>query len=167
MEGTLSGMRAARGLPALGACVALAALAGCASSERDQVQAKVKQFAQATASRDSKTLCEQVLAPSLLARMKAGGITCQKAMQIFVSSVENPTVSIGRIFVNGQTASAITLTSAQGQAGSLDTIQLVKTSHGWRVASLAAPALPAGASASPTATQTTPQPPRSAGKPFG
>jgi hypothetical protein len=127
-------------LLALGACCALA---GCAS-EKDQVQAKVRQFVHATASRDARMLCEQVLAPSLLARIEAGGITCLRAMQIFVTSVKNPTLSIGKISVSGHTATAITLTSAQGQRGSLDAVQLVKTTQGWRVASLGAPVVPAG-----------------------
>jgi hypothetical protein len=142
-------MRAARGTLVLGLCCF--AGFGCGASEKDQVQAKVKQFLKATAAKDPKTLCDQVLAPSLIGRLSAGGITCTKAMQIFVSSVQSPTLAIGRINVNGQTASAITLTGARGQQGSLDAIQLVKTPQGWRVAGLGAPVLPPGAPGAATA----------------
>ena len=89
------------------------------TSERGQVQDKVKQFLHATSAKDSKTLCEQVLAPSLVGRLSAGGITCMKAMQIFVSSVHSPTLSIGPINIKGQTASAITLTTAKGDRKSV------------------------------------------------
>ncbi len=118
------------------------ALGGCGASERDQVHAKVDQFAKATAAKDPKTICDQVLAPSLIARLKAGGITCNKAMQIFVDSVQNPTLSIGRISVDGPKASVITLTGARGQQSSLDAVELIQTDNGWRVSSLAAPLLP-------------------------
>ena len=122
-------------------------LAGCGTSDRDDVQAKVQQFLHATAAKDAKTLCDQGLAPSLLERLATGGITCRQAMQIFVGNVQNPTLSIGRIDISGQTARAITLTSARGQEGSLDAIQLIKTDHGWRISSLGSPVIPPPAKA--------------------
>jgi hypothetical protein len=121
---------------------AVCALAGCGATERDQVQSKVQEFLHATTIKDTKTLCDKVLAPTLLERLAAGGITCQQAMQIFVSNVHNPTLSIGRIDVSGKSASAITLTSAKGQQGSLDAIRLVKTGSGWRISSLGSPVVP-------------------------
>jgi hypothetical protein len=114
-------------------------LSGCGASEREQVQAKVEQFVHATAAKDYKTLCGQVLAPVLLERFAAVNLPCEQAMQIALSGVHNPTLSIGRIIVNGKQASAITLTSARGQQGSRDAIGLVKTGQGWRVASLGSP----------------------------
>jgi hypothetical protein len=114
-------------------------LSGCGTSERDKVQAKVEQFLHATATKDYKTLCDQVLAPSLLERFAAVNLPCQQGMQIALGGVKNPTLSIGRIIVNGSSASAITLTSARGQQGSLDAIGLVRTRQGWRVQSLGSP----------------------------
>jgi len=131
------------GVLALAAC----SLAGCGASERDQVQAKVNQFATASAAKDYKTICGQVLAPVLLARFPQVGITCEHALHISLGAVQNPTLSIGRITVNGDHAAAITLTSARKQQGSLDAIELIKTSRGWRISSLASP-VPAGASRS-------------------
>ncbi len=46
---------------------------GCGVSAHEQVQAKVQQFAHATASRDYTTLCHQVLAPALVERLTAAG----------------------------------------------------------------------------------------------
>jgi hypothetical protein len=135
-------VRASKTIAALAAGSALAAvIAGCGSTDRDDVHAKVKQFLQATSSKDYKTLCAQVLAPTLIERVVAGGLACEQAMQIALGPVQNPTLSIGRITVKGPTASAITLTGASGQQSSLDAIQLVKTSQGWRVASLGSPAV--------------------------
>jgi hypothetical protein len=116
-----------------------APLSGCGASDHDQVQAKVEQFLHATATKDYRTLCNQVLAPSLLERLAAGGIPCEQAMQIGLGGVQGPILSIGRILVNGQRASAITLTGARGQRGSIDAIELIKTGQGWRVTSLESP----------------------------
>ena len=132
-------MRLARGMLL---AVAAAALAGCGTSERAQVQAKVQQFVKAAAARDYKTICTQVLAPPLLEHMVESGITCQQAMQIALASVTSPTLAIGQITVDGSKASAITLSTAKGQEAALAAIELVKTSQGWRVESLGAPIVP-------------------------
>jgi hypothetical protein len=103
------------------------------------VQAKVQQFARATASRDYPTLCHEVLAPSLIQRLAAANVSCPQAMRLFVGSVQNPTLSVAKVTVHGQRASAVVLAGATGQRSSLTTIELVKTKHGWRLASLASP----------------------------
>jgi hypothetical protein len=129
-------MRPARGIVLLGSALALA---GCGASAREEVQAKVEQFAHATAAGDYHTLCTQVLAPDLVAHLTAAGLSCDRAMKIFVQSVQNPTVSVSKVTVNGARASAIVLATATGQSASLESIQLIRTKHGWRLDSLAAP----------------------------
>jgi hypothetical protein len=124
------------------ACVCAAvALAGCGTSAHDQVQSKVNQFLGAIAAHDYHTLCSQVLAPSLLARLKGGGITCEQAMRISLANVHDPILSIGRITVKGSSAQAITLSGAAGQTGAFESIQLIDTGSGWRISSLAAPSV--------------------------
>ncbi|MDQ6607985.1 MAG: hypothetical protein M3Z06_15750 [Actinomycetota bacterium] len=118
-------------------------LGGCGPSDRDLVRAKVDQFLKATASKDYATMCNQVLAPALLAHLSAGGIKCEQAMQIALGGVKSPSLSIGRIDIHGQKASVITLTTAAGQQASLDAIELTKTGSGWRVESLGTPVVPA------------------------
>jgi len=127
---------ARRSLLVSAVALALLALGGCGASEQDQVRAKMSQFVTATASRDYKALCGQVLAPALLARLAAANVPCEQAMRIALSSVRSPVLSIARITVTGDSATAITLSGARGQQGSIDSIGFVKTSHGWRVASL-------------------------------
>jgi hypothetical protein len=127
---------------AAGACLcafAVLALAGCGASAHDQVQSKVNQFLGAIAGHDYRTLCTQVLSKTLLTRLAAGGIKCEQAMQISLSRVHDPILSVGRITVSGSTAQAITLSGAQGEKGAFETIELIDTSSGWRISSLATP----------------------------
>lgn len=129
-------MRLARGIVLLGSAYALV---GCGASAHQEVEAKVQQFAHATSSRDTATLCTEVLAPALVDHLTAAGLSCEQAMKVFVNSVQNPTLSISKVKVTGSTASAVVLAQASGQRSSLETIQLVETKHGWRLASLASP----------------------------
>lgn len=127
-------MRVALGIVLVGgACV----LAGCGASQGQEVEAKVQQFAHATASHDYATLCNNVLAPSLIAHLTAAGLTCRQAMKIFTSSVHNPTLTVSKVSVDGVTASATVRAQATGQTASVQSITLVRTDHGWRLASLA------------------------------
>jgi hypothetical protein len=129
-------MRPARAIVLLGAAYVLV---GCGSSPRELVQAKVEQFAHATAKRDYATLCDQVLAPDLIRHLTDAGLTCAQAMKVFAQSVQNPSLSVSKITVRGKTASATVLASATGQQGAVESIQLVNTKHGWRLESLASP----------------------------
>ncbi len=119
-----------------------AVVAGCGVNDRDLVRSKVQQLVHAVASRDATTLCGQVWSPSLLAHFGASGISCRQAMQVFFSSVSEPSLGIGRIDVHGSRASVITITTARSQQASLDAIQLVKTGDGWRVSALGTPSIP-------------------------
>jgi hypothetical protein len=123
------------------AIICAAVLAGCGTSDRSLVQAKVEQLATATAHHNYTTLCRQVLAPALLAHLVDDGIPCVKALSIADANVTEPVLSIGRIQIHGSTASVTTITTAKGQEASLDAIELVKTKAGWRVSALATPTL--------------------------
>ena len=114
-------------------------ISGCAGSDRDQIAAKVQQLAQAVGQHDYATICDQVLAPSLLAHLVTHGIPCVLAMRVALKGVRQPVISIGEIDLHGPAATAITLTVAQGQQASLSAIELVKTDQGWRIASLGSP----------------------------
>jgi hypothetical protein len=129
-------MRPAHGIVLLGTAYALT---GCGVSQRDQVQAKLQQFAHATASRNATELCDQVLAPALVQRLQAADLTCGQAMKVFVQSVQNPTLSVSKITVKGNTATAIVLAGATGQPAALETVTLSDTKRGWRLSSLATP----------------------------
>jgi hypothetical protein len=135
-------MRVAAGI-ILVSCAGI--LSGCGTSNADQVKAKVDQFVTAAAGRKYATICEQVLAPSLVARLEEAGVTCPQAMEIAFGNVQDPTISIGKVTVSGSRASVLTLSAAKNQDASLEAIDLVKTSKGWRLASLASPLTTSGA----------------------
>jgi hypothetical protein len=118
---------------------AACALAGCGMSQSDQVKAKITQFVRAADAKDYRTLCTAVLAPSLVERLASAGVRCSQAMQIAFQGVEDPALSVGKVTISGGKASAITLSTARNQQASVDTIELVRTNHGWRVSSLASP----------------------------
>lgn len=122
------------------ALVAGLVFSGCGANDRGEVQAKVKQLAQATATKNYRSLCRDVFAPQLIAHLALSGLSCERAMQIALADVRDPVLSIGQITVKGNNASAVTLSGARGQQGSIDAIGLVKTDQGWRVASLGSPA---------------------------
>jgi hypothetical protein len=130
-------MRLALGIAVLGSACALS---GCGASQRQQVQAKVEQFVAATARKDYRTLCHQVLAPALLKHLSGARVGCEQAMRIFVDSVHDPTLSLSRVTISGRTAVVIALTGAAGQRAARQAIELVRTGTGWRVAGLGSPA---------------------------
>ncbi|HZU40922.1 MAG TPA: hypothetical protein VE992_07705, partial [Solirubrobacteraceae bacterium] len=90
-------------------------------------------------SHDYKTLCTQVLAPALVTRLRSTGLSCEAALEVGLGPVREATISIGQITVKGSQASAIVLALAQGESASLDTLGLIDTSSGWRIASLHQP----------------------------
>ena len=119
----------------LAACL----VAGCGATQQQAVQAKLTQFVHAVAARDSRTLCDEVLAPSLVGRLKALGLGCEQAMGVFTRGVQDPTLSIAKVTVRGGTATAVVLSGARGQASVVEAVKLIDTHAGWRVSSLAAP----------------------------
>ena len=119
-------------------------LSGC-GSVRDQIQSKVQEFAQAASAHDYPTICNDVLAPSLVSHLVRNEISCEAAMRVSLAAVRDPVISIGRIIIDGKRATVITLTVARGQQASLAAIELVETSDGWRISSLGSPLLGARA----------------------
>jgi hypothetical protein len=127
---------------ALALAAVAGALAGCgeqAPSDAAQVRETLTAFGRATAAKDYQTLCDRLLAPALIADVKKIGLPCEIALQQGLGEVREPRLIIGAVTVTGKKANAEVRTSAAGQAPSRDTIALVKTDKGWRIASLATP----------------------------
>jgi hypothetical protein len=123
------------------AAVAGALLAGCGGDDKppdaDQVRSTLVQFGKATAAHDYKTMCTKLLAPNLLDKLREIGLGCEEALKQGLGDVKSPQLSVGKIAVNGDTATAAVRTSAEGQAPSTDTVQLRRVDGSWRIASLA------------------------------
>jgi hypothetical protein len=113
------------------------ALAGCGSSDSDQVNATLGQFAHAVATRDAAPICDHVLAPGLVARIENVGLSCEYAIDRFFFSckVQDPSLSVGRVSIENDKAIALVYAGARGQPGGIFELGLVKTSQGWRVSS--------------------------------
>jgi hypothetical protein len=126
---------------AAGLALALA-LAGCGDPEptdEQQVRSTLSAFTKATAAKDYQRLCDRVLAPSLIADLKKIGLPCEIALQQGLGEVKQPRLIVGDVKIEGKKATAEVRTSAQGQAPSRDSVELVRTEDGWRIASLATP----------------------------
>jgi hypothetical protein len=117
--------------------VALAG-AGCGGgpSQEDQVRAAVDAFGKATAAKDYATLCGRLLAPKLLEQVRSAGLSCEKALAQGLGDVRRPRLVVGRVSVDGDSATAEVRTSASGQSPSRDTLKLTKIAGKWRIASL-------------------------------
>ena len=123
----------------LAPALALLLLAGCgdeAPPPEDQVRTTVAAFGRATAAKDYGTLCDRLLAPSLVDDVESVGLPCEAALRRGLGDVQDPRLSIGRISVEGEHASAEIRTSAAGQTPSRDTLRLVKVDGSWKIASL-------------------------------
>jgi hypothetical protein len=120
-------------------------LAGCGDSgptDEEQVRTTLTAFSRATAAKDYQALCDRILAPSLIDDVKQIGLPCEIALQQGLGDVRQPRLIVGAVTVKGKSAVAEVRTSAEGQAPSKDSIRLVRTDAGWRIASLGRPAPP-------------------------
>jgi hypothetical protein len=113
------------------------ALAGCGGpSDEQEVAGTVSAFGRATSAKDYRTLCDRILAPTLIQQVEEIGLPCEQALQKALGGVQNPRLTIGKVTVTGDKATAEIRTSATGQAPSRDVLQLARVKGAWRVASL-------------------------------
>jgi ketosteroid isomerase-like protein len=110
---------------------------GCgAADEREQVRGVVEAFGDATRSGDYDRICETLFDPALVRRVDAAGVRCAQLLQQGFGQVENPTLTLGRITVDGDRASARVTSGAEGQPPSTDTLRLRRVGGTWRISSL-------------------------------
>ena len=128
------------------ACATLIAVAvalgagGCgAPSDEERVRGTLDTFAQATAKRDWRRICDEVLARRLLDRLRAAGVRCEVALSTGLQGVRDPRLEIGAVTVRGDAATARVRTLAANQNESTDTVELVRQGEDWRIAALGAP----------------------------
>jgi hypothetical protein len=119
--------------------LAACALAGCGDSgpsDDEQVRATLAEFQRATEARDYQALCDRVFAPKLVETVKQIGLPCEVALEKGFEDVERPRLTVGAIDVREDTATAEVRSSAEGEAPSQDTVELVRVGNGWRIAAL-------------------------------
>ena len=116
-----------------------AATSGCGSrspSDEEQVRDVLQTFARSAEKRDYTTLCEKVFAPKLLSGLQQIGLPCEVAMEKSLGQVKDPRLTVGKVAVNGDTATAEVRTTATGQQPSSDTLKLQKVKGAWKVSAL-------------------------------
>jgi hypothetical protein len=121
------------------AALLAALLAGCGESEpsdEEQVRQVVSDFGRATAAKDYQALCDRILARRLIEELGQIGLPCEVALEQGLGAVRDPRLTIGRIEVREDRATAEVRSSASGQAPSRDVLELVRVEDGWRIASL-------------------------------
>lgn len=123
--------------PLVALAAAALALGGCGSgpSDEQQVRSTVLAFSHATAAKDYGRMCG-LLAPQLVEKVKQAGLPCAVALRKGLGGVRDPHLTLGRIAVNGDSATAEVRTSARGQPASRDTLKLTKVGGSWKIASL-------------------------------
>jgi hypothetical protein len=118
--------------------VFLLGLVGCGGgpSDTERVHSAVEAFGRATAAKDYQRLCDRLLAPDLVEEVESSGLPCEVALRQGLGEVQAPTLTIGRIEVTGDRATADVRSAAAGEPPSRDTLQLVRVDDSWRIASL-------------------------------
>ena len=111
--------------------------------DRAAVRGTLLKLEQATATHDYATMCNQVLARTLVQRVAGAGLPCQTALRLGLGKVHHPRLQVATIKVNGSHALAQVYSGAADQRASSDVVQLVREGGSWRVASLAGPQPPA------------------------
>lgn len=139
---------------ALLSVLATLVLTGCGGpSETGRVSATVKLFADSTAQHDYTTLCQKVLAPELISKLKPFNLSCEIAVRQYFGDVRSPRVDIQRVRLLGKAGAVVAVqSSAAGQKPSSAELGLVKTPAGWRIARLASGGAPAPALSPPPGT---------------
>ena len=128
-----------RGVRYLAPALVLLILAGCGDSgptPEEQVRSTVAEFGRATAAKDYAALCDRLLAPELIEEVESIGLPCERALRRGLGDVEDPRLTIGRIEIREDEASAEVRTSAAGEEPSQDTLRLVNLDGVWKISSL-------------------------------
>jgi hypothetical protein len=125
-----------RPLAALLALAGLLCACGGGPSDTERVYAVVAAFGKATAAKDYQRLCDRLLAPKLVSEVEAQGLPCEVALKQGLGEVKAPKLTIGQIEVRDDKATADVLSSAAGEPPSRDTLELVRVSDAWHIASL-------------------------------
>lgn len=121
---------------AVAALTAILAIGGCGQSPEEGVRTALDRYAEAAAARDWGTLCADVLARELVAKMRRVGLRCEDVLRTGLGDARRPRLTVRSVRVTGNRAVALVRTTAANQAATDVQFRLVKEDDGWKVASL-------------------------------
>ena len=128
-----------RALALLGACLTIALVAGCGEAtskvsfkgEKLSVQRVISSFASDASTGDAKAICEKILSRELLARLAKGG-GCKKAIEEQLRQVDNFSLELEAISLQGKRASAKVSSTISGK-NTEGTLALIEEKGHWRI----------------------------------
>jgi hypothetical protein len=119
-------------------------LAGCGTSttpqsaskfkgDQGQVAALVDRLAEAGAKGDAETICNEILARSLVTELKSAGGDCVTEMDRAIKDASDYDLQVQSVKIAGSTATAQV---RQGKRGQVATFSFVKENGKWRASAL-------------------------------
>lgn len=124
-------------LPAAGAILVVVLLIGtCGTDQEKKVRDTLSSFADASREKDYQALCDDLLSKTLVEQLRTADQPCEVVLRIGLSEVQNPTIEVLSVKVDGDKATAQVDTVASGQPAFKTRILLVKEDGEWRISSL-------------------------------
>jgi hypothetical protein len=124
--------------------VAALALGGCGaattssssskfSGEQAQVAKVVDQLSSAGRSKDAAKICNDLLAPALVAQISSAGADCESEMKKAIEDADDYDLEVQSVKITGNKAQAQV---RQGKHGQVATFSFDRENGGWRATSL-------------------------------
>ena len=121
-------------MPALSSCGETAAT-NSFQGEEHEVAARISNFQKHVTEASQKKICQEDLAASLTRRIETSGKGCEEALKEQLKDVEDLTLTVQDVTVNGKNATA-TVRSIRNGIAKPSTLALVKEGQAWRISGL-------------------------------
>lgn len=118
-------------------------LATCGTDDDKEVRGTLEHFAQASRDKDYQALCDDLLSSTLVAQLRTADRPCEVVLRIALGDVQNPTLEVRSVKIDGDKATAEVHTTAAGQQPADAKIRLLREGDGWRISVLPNPQNPA------------------------
>jgi outer membrane lipoprotein-sorting protein len=106
--------------------------------EQKAVAQAVEDLQSASSKKDGQDkICTQLLAPALVTQIKtASKATCQSALKDTLRDADTFDLTVEKVVVDGDKATATVTSDAGGGKDRTDTLELVKVGNAWKIATL-------------------------------
>ena len=105
----------------------------CGSDEGQRVRDTLSRFGEASREKDYQALCDDLLSTSLVEQLRTADQPCEVVWRIGLSEVQNPTLEVRSVEIDGDEATAQVDTGAAGQQPLKTRILLVREDGDWRI----------------------------------